>query len=355
MSPERVRHRTGRSGSGWAPGHRLNRGCGGEHSRWSTAAWRRASIAARHGECGRGGRRGRRRARGRRRRVSAGAGVRFGLHVDHDRGAAVHPPGRAGLLCACRVRARPRLRPCGSAARPRSGSGRNGVRSRLPGVRVPVGDGRSSADRARRSSLGRARVHARGSRVNPVVLASTWVAYSGSGLTLEMTVARFTVGLALAAIVGILLRKAVPPLALESPEHTHEHAHEHDGGRVSAVAAHVGSDFVYMGKFLVAGASVAAAMQTLVPPARVSRSRSGAGREARAPVLRCVQALVRAGAARRCGAVDPGGCSAVPGGGGVSLTPRLARATGPWCGRASSQRCGSAGIATAISARERCG
>jgi hypothetical protein len=38
----------------------------------------------------------------------------------------------------------------------------------------------------------------------------------------------------------------------------------------------------------------------------------------------------------------------------VSITALLARA-GPWCGRASSQRCGSAGIATAISARERCG
>jgi uncharacterized membrane protein YraQ (UPF0718 family) len=42
----------------------------------------------------------------------------------------------------------------------------------------------------------------------------------------------------------------------------HDHAHE---GKASAVAAHVAGDFLFMGKFLVLGAAVAAAMQTIGP------------------------------------------------------------------------------------------
>jgi uncharacterized membrane protein YraQ (UPF0718 family) len=96
--------------------------------------------------------------------------------------------------------------------------------------------------------------------VNPVVLASTWVAYSGSGLALEMTAARAAVGFAVAAAAGLALRRVAAPRLSSAPPHSHEYS----GGRLRAVADHLGSDFLFMGKFLVLGAAVSALIQTFV-------------------------------------------------------------------------------------------
>ncbi len=100
--------------------------------------------------------------------------------------------------------------------------------------------------------------------VNPVVLASTWIAYRSTGRALEMTLARFTLGLVVAAIAGFALRRAVPAQPRAATGEGHDHPHGRSGG-LSAVADHVAGDFVFMGKFLVLGAAVAAAMQTFVP------------------------------------------------------------------------------------------
>jgi hypothetical protein len=98
--------------------------------------------------------------------------------------------------------------------------------------------------------------------VNPVVLASTWIAYSGSGRALEMTLGRFVVGVVVAGAAGLLLRRSVRPAAQVSSGHGHDHAGE---PRLSVVAGHVAGDFFFMGKFLVLGAAVAASAQTFVP------------------------------------------------------------------------------------------
>jgi hypothetical protein len=96
--------------------------------------------------------------------------------------------------------------------------------------------------------------------INPVVLASTWVAYSGSGHALEQTVARAAIGLAVGAAAGLALRRVAATRIPVAPSHSHEQA----GGRLGAVMSHLGSDFLFMGKFLVLGAGVSALIQTFV-------------------------------------------------------------------------------------------
>jgi hypothetical protein len=106
--------------------------------------------------------------------------------------------------------------------------------------------------------------------VNPVVLGATWIAYSGSGNALEMTAGRALVALVVAATAGIVLSRVAfvaRPTADDQDGHHHEHHHEHHhkGGRLHAVADHLAGDFLFMGKFVVLGAAVAAALQTIVP------------------------------------------------------------------------------------------
>jgi uncharacterized protein len=102
--------------------------------------------------------------------------------------------------------------------------------------------------------------------INPVVLASTWVAYSGRGTSLEMTLGRAGLGLALAAVVGLAVGR-LGRKALLRPEAGHGHAHSHGShrGRGAELVQHLAADVVFMGKFIVLGAAVAAAIQTVVP------------------------------------------------------------------------------------------
>jgi uncharacterized protein len=97
--------------------------------------------------------------------------------------------------------------------------------------------------------------------INPVVLFSTWVAYHGRN-QLEMVLGRATLGLLVAIVVGtIVARKGVP---LRGGVHAHEH-HHHEGARVRGFVDHLAADLLLMGKFIVLGAALAAAMQTIVP------------------------------------------------------------------------------------------
>ena len=102
--------------------------------------------------------------------------------------------------------------------------------------------------------------------VNPIVLASTWVAYSGSGQSAPMTLARAATGIAVAAAAALLIgRRTVLRGALEPPACSSDGAPRGRLGRAGHVADHLAGDFVFMGKFVALGAAVAALIQIGIP------------------------------------------------------------------------------------------
>jgi len=110
--------------------------------------------------------------------------------------------------------------------------------------------------------------------VNPVVIASTFVAYRGRASMWTMVLGRFGLGLAVAIAVGWVLggRRAedllrpdpeagsAEPIAMGRPE-----------PRSRLFFVHLGNDFVFMGRFLLLGAGVAALVQTFLPQSAVAR------------------------------------------------------------------------------------
>lgn len=109
--------------------------------------------------------------------------------------------------------------------------------------------------------------------LNPIVLASTWVAYDGRGQALEMTAARAGLGLVIAVLAGYVIgrRAEVPLLRPASDASSPDHEHQGTGGRpVAAFSRHVAGDFFFMGKFLILGAAAAALLQTVLPQSFVS-------------------------------------------------------------------------------------
>ncbi len=125
--------------------------------------------------------------------------------------------------------------------------------------------------------------------INPVVIFSTYAAF-GWGPVLWGRVAfsmlvAFTVGLIfhLARPREILLPETLATASghddiddqsdehCEDHDHGHDHGHDHSHGhsaaqpRIWQALAMAGDDFLDMGRFLIAGALLAAAMQTLVP------------------------------------------------------------------------------------------
>jgi uncharacterized membrane protein YraQ (UPF0718 family) len=102
--------------------------------------------------------------------------------------------------------------------------------------------------------------------INPIVLLSTWVAYSGRGLGAEMVAGRAMLGLTVAIAAGwALARKG----SLLRPGATIQHAHGL-GSQRERFVDHLVDDFLFMGKFLVLGSAIAAAMQTAIPQSLVS-------------------------------------------------------------------------------------
>jgi uncharacterized membrane protein YraQ (UPF0718 family) len=113
--------------------------------------------------------------------------------------------------------------------------------------------------------------------LNPIVLASTWVAYQGRGKALEMTAARGGLGLLIAVVAGwAIARFSNGPLlrAQAAGEgHAHEPADEHEGhagDRFGAFSRHLASDFFFMGRFLILGAAASAVIQTVLPQSVIS-------------------------------------------------------------------------------------
>jgi uncharacterized membrane protein YraQ (UPF0718 family) len=95
--------------------------------------------------------------------------------------------------------------------------------------------------------------------VNPVVIASTWVAYGGGSRGAEMVAGRSGLGLGVAVLAGWLL--APRARAVRVPEPIHEHPPDRRTGFVE----HLAGDFVYMARFLALGAALSALLQTVVP------------------------------------------------------------------------------------------
>ena len=115
--------------------------------------------------------------------------------------------------------------------------------------------------------------------LNPIVLASTWVAYSGRGVALEMVAGRAGLGLILAlaagwAIGGDRATELLRPRPGEG-EDTHRssppthparyRSRSRSQIRFGDFTTHLAADFFFMGRFVVLGGAIAALMQTAIP------------------------------------------------------------------------------------------
>ncbi|MDQ4143107.1 MAG: permease [Actinomycetota bacterium] len=104
--------------------------------------------------------------------------------------------------------------------------------------------------------------------VNPIVLLSTVVAYRGRGVATEMVVGRAGLGLLLAVVAGWAIGAQGSKGLLRS--RTEEAGCAHDGHDASeskgrAFVEHLAGDFFFMGRFIVVGGALAAALQTMIP------------------------------------------------------------------------------------------
>lgn len=100
--------------------------------------------------------------------------------------------------------------------------------------------------------------------LNPVVLVSTVVAYRGRDILWPMVLGRAGLGLLAALAVGWVISARSTVEVMKDAE-TGDGSHEHPGSRAGAFFEHLTNDFIFMGRYLVIGAAVAATMQTFVP------------------------------------------------------------------------------------------
>lgn len=116
--------------------------------------------------------------------------------------------------------------------------------------------------------------------LNPIVLASTFVAYRGRDIMWPMVLGRAGLGLLAAVAVGWVIgsRTKGELLRARPGDADHAHDHDHEGSRMGSFFGHLSGDFVFMGRYLVFGAAVAAALQTFVPQSVI-------GKVAGAPVI----------------------------------------------------------------------
>jgi uncharacterized protein len=101
--------------------------------------------------------------------------------------------------------------------------------------------------------------------VNPVVIASTLVAYNGRSNMWVMVIGRFLLGLLVAIAVGwVVGNRSKEELLKPRPEDQVAMEHE-DEPRWQRFFSHMGGDFLFMGRFLLFGATISAAVQTFIP------------------------------------------------------------------------------------------
>ena len=111
--------------------------------------------------------------------------------------------------------------------------------------------------------------------INPVVIFSTYAAFGWS----PVLWGRVAFSMLVAFAIGLIFHLARPreillPETLAGPsnpdhcdDHCEDHDHDHSAApkRIGQALAMAGDDFLDMGRYLIAGALLAAAMQTLVP------------------------------------------------------------------------------------------
>ncbi len=135
--------------------------------------------------------------------------------------------------------------------------------------------------------------------LNPVVLASTFVAYRGRDVLWTMVLGRAGLGLAVAVAVGWVVGRASPGELLRpaAPEGPRPLPLGRPDPRWARFAEHLAGDFVFMARFLVLGAAVAAVVQTFVPQSFV-------GRVADLPVVNLLAMMALAGLLSLCSESD---------------------------------------------------
>ena len=104
--------------------------------------------------------------------------------------------------------------------------------------------------------------------INPVVLAATFVAFG----SWAMVAWRAGLTILFAVIVGLLLGTPRDPATVVLPAVSqgahpddHEHDHDHQRGAFHQILTHASAEFFEMGRYLIVGSLLAAALQTLVP------------------------------------------------------------------------------------------
>jgi uncharacterized protein len=109
--------------------------------------------------------------------------------------------------------------------------------------------------------------------LNPIVLTSTWVAYGGGERGGEMLAGRALLGFAVALAAGFAIAGRGEKILRDKPDPaagSHDHDHAHSERRAEAFLGHLTGDTLFMARYLVLGAAIAALMQTAVPQGALS-------------------------------------------------------------------------------------
>ena len=103
--------------------------------------------------------------------------------------------------------------------------------------------------------------------VNPVVIASTFVAYRGRGATLTMVGGRVLIGALVAMAGGWVLSRRSPSALLRevADEEPQQVLLGRPESRSRRFFGHIVGDFTFMAKYLIVGAFLAAFVQTFLP------------------------------------------------------------------------------------------
>lgn len=112
--------------------------------------------------------------------------------------------------------------------------------------------------------------------LNPVVIASTFVAFRGRSSLWTMVIGRFTLGLLVAIAVGwVIGARSKDDLLRPRPDDERHEKHMLEMGppeaRWKQFFVHLGNDFLFMGRFLLLGAAMAAMVQTFLPASVIGR------------------------------------------------------------------------------------
>jgi len=100
--------------------------------------------------------------------------------------------------------------------------------------------------------------------VNPVVIASTFVAYRGRDSLWVMVIGRFTIGMLVAICVGWVIGARTPGELLRGAS-VDDEPDDHDEPRARRFFTHLTGDLIFMARFLIVGALIAATIQTFIP------------------------------------------------------------------------------------------